>query len=85
MIKTRCWIPNAYIRDITVFKMYVSLCSYCTVRILISKTYCTVRILISKTYCTIRILISKTYCTIRILISKTLAGTCEGNVKTQKH
>ena len=38
MFKMRCWIPNANILDITVYKMYVSLCSYCTVRILISKT-----------------------------------------------
>ena len=34
----RCGIPNAYILDITMYKMYVSLCSYCTVRILVSKT-----------------------------------------------
>jgi len=34
----RCGIPNAYILDITMYKMHVSLCSYCTVRILISKT-----------------------------------------------
>ena len=33
-----CGIPNAYILDITMYKMHVSLCSYCTVRILISKT-----------------------------------------------
>jgi len=34
----RCWIPNAYILDITMYKMHVSLCSYCTIRIPISKT-----------------------------------------------
>ena len=28
MFKMRCGIPNAYIRDITMYKMYVSLCSY---------------------------------------------------------
>jgi len=33
----RCGIPNAYILDITMYKMHVSLCSYCTIRILISK------------------------------------------------
>ena len=38
MFKMRCGIPNAYILDITVYKMHVSLCSYCTVRILIYKT-----------------------------------------------
>jgi len=38
MFKTRCGIPNAYILDITMYKMQVSLCSYCTTRILISKT-----------------------------------------------
>ena len=38
MFKMRCGIPNAYILDIAVYKMYVSLCSYCTIRILISKT-----------------------------------------------
>jgi len=38
MFKMRCAIPNAYILDITVYKMHVSLCSYCTIRILISKT-----------------------------------------------
>ena len=38
MYKMRCWIPNAYILYITVYQMHVSLCSYCTVRILISKT-----------------------------------------------
>ena len=37
MFKMRCWIPNAYILDITVYKMHVSLCSYYTIRILISK------------------------------------------------
>jgi len=34
----RCGIPNAYILDITIYKMHVSLCSYYTIRILISKT-----------------------------------------------
>ena len=34
----RCGIPNAYILDITMCKMHVSLCSYCTVRLLISKS-----------------------------------------------
>jgi len=38
MFKMRCGIPNAYILDITMYKMHVSLCSYCTVWILISKT-----------------------------------------------
>ena len=38
MFKIRCGIPNAYILDITMYKMHVSLCSYCTIRILISKT-----------------------------------------------
>jgi len=38
MFKMRCGTPNAYILDITMYKMYVSLCSYCTIRILISKT-----------------------------------------------
>jgi len=37
MFKMRCGIQNAYIIDITMYKMYVSLCSYCTIRILISK------------------------------------------------
>ena len=37
MFKMRCGIPNAYILDITVYKMHVSFCSYCTIRILISK------------------------------------------------
>jgi len=36
-LKMRCGIPNAYILDITMYKMQVSFCSYCTVRILISK------------------------------------------------
>ena len=34
----RCGIPQAYILDITVYKMHVSLCSCCTVRVLISET-----------------------------------------------
>jgi len=38
MFKMRCGIPNAYILDKTVYKMHVSLCSYYTIRILISKT-----------------------------------------------
>ena len=38
MFKMRCGIPNAHILDITVYKMHVSFCSYCTVRLLISKT-----------------------------------------------
>jgi len=38
MFKMRCGIPNAHILDITMYKMPVSLCYYCTIRILISKT-----------------------------------------------
>jgi hypothetical protein len=38
MFKMRCGIPNAYILDITVYKMRVSFCSYGTIMILISKT-----------------------------------------------
>ena len=38
IFKTRCEIPNACILDITMYKMYVSLCSYFTIRVLISKT-----------------------------------------------
>jgi len=38
MSKMRCGIPKAYILDITMYKMHVSLCSYYTIRILISKT-----------------------------------------------
>jgi len=38
MFKMRCGIPNAYILDITMYKLHVLLCSYCTIRILISKT-----------------------------------------------
>ena len=34
----RCGIPNAYILDITMYKMHVSLCYYCTIRILICHT-----------------------------------------------
>jgi len=34
-------IPNAYILDITMYKMHVSLWSYYTIRILISKTLTT--------------------------------------------
>ena len=33
MFKMRCGIPNGYILDITMYKMHVSLCYYCTVRI----------------------------------------------------
>ena len=38
MFKLRCEIPSACILDITMYKMHVSLCSYYTIRILISKT-----------------------------------------------
>jgi len=38
MFKVRCRIPNAYILDITMYKMHVSFCSYCTIRVPISKT-----------------------------------------------
>jgi len=38
MFKMRCWIPNTYILDVTMYKMHVLLCSYCTVRIPISRT-----------------------------------------------
>jgi len=38
MFKVRCGIPNTYILDITMYEMHVSLCSYYTIRILISKT-----------------------------------------------
>ena len=38
MFKMRCGIPNAYILDITMYKMHVSFCSYCTIRVPISKT-----------------------------------------------
>ena len=38
MFKMRCRIPNAYILDKTMYKMHVSLCSFCTIRISISKT-----------------------------------------------
>ena len=38
MFKLRCEIPNAYILDIIMYKMHVSLRSYYTIRILISKT-----------------------------------------------
>ena len=34
----RCGIPNAYILDITMYKMHVSFCSYYTIRIPVSKT-----------------------------------------------
>ena len=33
MFKMRCGIPNAYILDITMYKMHVSLCYYYTIRI----------------------------------------------------
>ena len=39
MFKMRCGIPNAYILDKTVHKMHVSLCSYWTIRIPISKKW----------------------------------------------
>jgi len=35
MFKKRCGIVNAYILDITTYKMHVSLCSYYTIRILV--------------------------------------------------
>jgi len=38
MFKMCCEIPNAYILVITMYKMHVSFCSYCKIRILISKT-----------------------------------------------
>ena len=38
MFKMRCGIPNAYILDIIMYKMHVSLCSYYAIRILTSKT-----------------------------------------------
>ena len=38
MFKMRRGTPNAYILDITMYKMHVSLCSYYTIGILISKT-----------------------------------------------
>jgi len=38
MFKMRCGIPNAYILDITMYQLHVSLCSYCTIRIPISET-----------------------------------------------
>ena len=34
----RCGIPNAYILDMNMYKMHVSFCSYCTIRISVSKT-----------------------------------------------
>jgi hypothetical protein len=37
MFKMCCGIPNAYILDITMYKIHVSLCSYYTIRILTSK------------------------------------------------
>ena len=37
-LKIRCGIPNAYILDITMYKMHALFCSYCTIGILISKT-----------------------------------------------
>ena len=30
MFKIRCGIPNGYVLDITMYKMHVSFCSYCT-------------------------------------------------------
>ena len=38
MFKMRCGIPNAFILDKTKYKMRMSFCSYCTIRISISKT-----------------------------------------------
>ena len=32
-LKMRCGIPNAYILGKTIYKMHVSFCSYCTIRI----------------------------------------------------
>jgi len=37
-LKMRCGISNAYVLDITVYKMRVSFCSYCTIGIPNSKT-----------------------------------------------
>ena len=37
MFKMCCGIPNAYILDKTMYKTHVLLCSYYTIRILISK------------------------------------------------
>jgi len=37
-LKMRCGIPNAYILVKTMYKMHVSLCSYCTIGMPISKT-----------------------------------------------
>ena len=39
VFKMRCGIQNAYILDIIMYKMYVSLCSCYTIRILISKNF----------------------------------------------
>ena len=36
MFRMRCGIPNAYILYITMYKMHVLLCSYYTIRILVS-------------------------------------------------
>jgi len=33
MFKMRRWIPDAYVLHITMYKMHVSLCSYCTIGI----------------------------------------------------
>jgi len=38
MFTMRRGIPNAYILDKTLYKMHVSLCSYCTIKIFISTT-----------------------------------------------
>jgi len=38
MFKMRCGIPNIYILGKTMYKMNVSFCSYCTIRIPISNT-----------------------------------------------
>jgi hypothetical protein len=39
MFIMRCGIPDAYILDITMYKMHVSLCSFCIIRISISETF----------------------------------------------
>ena len=37
MFKMSCGIPDAYVLDITVYKMHVSFCPYYTIKIIISK------------------------------------------------
>ena len=51
MFKMRCGIPNAYILDIIMYKMHVSFCSYCTIRISISKTLKLVIYIIAYIFC----------------------------------